>query len=321
MKPKVYFRADASASIGYGHFVRSLALAEMLRDDFDCTFFTQAPTAFQREEVEKVCRLVALPDDESRFGLFLDRLAGDEIVVLDNYFFTPEYEKAVKDKGCRLVVIAPSKPHHFADVVVNYVDTDRSHYSVETYTQIVAGLDWVILRAPFRAPAEDKVRPADSWVVSFGGTDPLSLTERVLSRLPDSGSKVTVLCTNRLPERRREAFVRSGVRVLVDLSAEEVAALFDETRYAVLSSSTVCVEALARGVTVFAGYYVENQIPFYRRLSEKGWIVSLGNLEEPGCLENLPERVVSNSSIQCFDSEIFSLQQERFLRLFRDLCK
>ena len=32
---KIYFRADAGAEIGYGHFIRSLSLADMLKDDFD----------------------------------------------------------------------------------------------------------------------------------------------------------------------------------------------------------------------------------------------------------------------------------------------
>ena len=27
---KIYFRADASAQIGYGHFIRTLAIADML---------------------------------------------------------------------------------------------------------------------------------------------------------------------------------------------------------------------------------------------------------------------------------------------------
>lgn len=33
MDKKVYFRADASNVIGYGHFVRTLALADMLKDN------------------------------------------------------------------------------------------------------------------------------------------------------------------------------------------------------------------------------------------------------------------------------------------------
>ena len=33
---------------------------------------------------------------------FLSHLQGDEIVVLDNYFFTTDYQRAIKQKGCRL---------------------------------------------------------------------------------------------------------------------------------------------------------------------------------------------------------------------------
>ena len=32
-KPKIYFRADGNSRMGLGHVIRSLALAEMLRDD------------------------------------------------------------------------------------------------------------------------------------------------------------------------------------------------------------------------------------------------------------------------------------------------
>lgn len=60
---KIYFRADASATIGYGHFIRTLALADMLKDDFDCTFFTCHPTSYQVSEMEKVCPFVTLQEE------------------------------------------------------------------------------------------------------------------------------------------------------------------------------------------------------------------------------------------------------------------
>ena len=84
---KIYFRADASATIGYGHFIRTLALADMLKDDFDCTFFTCHPTSYQVSEMEKVCPFIPL-QEETHSADFLSHLQGDEIVVLDNYFFT-----------------------------------------------------------------------------------------------------------------------------------------------------------------------------------------------------------------------------------------
>ena len=74
---KIYFRADAGGSIGYGHFIRTLALADMLKDDFECVFYTKTPTDYQQKEAEKVCSLVALPDDDTKFQMFLDLLKGD----------------------------------------------------------------------------------------------------------------------------------------------------------------------------------------------------------------------------------------------------
>ena len=99
---KIYFRADASATIGYGHFIRTLALADMLKDDFDCTFFTCHPTSYQVSEMEKVCPFIPL-QEETHSADFLSHLQGDEIVVLDNYFFTTDYQLAIKQKGFRLV--------------------------------------------------------------------------------------------------------------------------------------------------------------------------------------------------------------------------
>ena len=74
MKQRIYFRADAGREIGYGHFIRTLALADMLKDDFDCVFVTQSPTAYQQAEVSGVCPLVGLPATDARFGMFLMKL-------------------------------------------------------------------------------------------------------------------------------------------------------------------------------------------------------------------------------------------------------
>ena len=75
---KIYFRADASATIGYGHFIRTLALADMLKDDFDCTFFTCHPTSYQVSEMEKVCPFIPL-QEETHSADFLSHLQGDEL--------------------------------------------------------------------------------------------------------------------------------------------------------------------------------------------------------------------------------------------------
>ena len=100
-KRKIFFRADAGPEIGYGHYIRSLALADMLKQDFDCTMFTQSPTDYQLRECESVCPIVALPDDDSKFDKFLEYLYGDEIVVLDKGRIVERgtFEELLRAKG------------------------------------------------------------------------------------------------------------------------------------------------------------------------------------------------------------------------------
>lgn len=315
---KIFLRADADSQIGFGHFIRTLALADMLKDNYDCTFFTAGPTEYQKHEVAKVCSLVELPADASKFDVFLHYLTGNEIVFLDNYFFTPEYEKAVKDTGCKLVVLSPSKPHHYADVVVNYVDKDVSHYSVEDYTRIVAGLEWSLLREPFRRPVNNSKRNDRGVVVSFGGTDQYCLTEKVLDVL-DRCYQVSVIMTSRVSEDRRRNLKDRGAAVHTDITAEEVAALFERNEYAILSSSTTCMEAVSRGAKVLAGYYVENQINYYNVLLKEKCILGLGNI-----LCDEPFKEINNQLATFRDTDSvnidFSTQKERYIKLFSSLC-
>ena len=320
MIPKIYFRADADAKIGYGHFVRTLALADMLKNDFDCTFFTAEPTVYQKAEVEKVCELKSLPHDDRKFESFLELLTGNEIVFLDNYFFTPEYEKAIKEKGCKLVVLAPSKPHHYADIVINFVDKELSNYSVESYTKVVAGLEWSILREAFRKPMTVTKRQKDSVVISFGGTDQFSLTEKVVEALGYQEYQLSVICTNRVSKERRVALTDKGMTVFTDISAEAVANLFEQTEYAILSSSTVCLEAISRGANVLAGYYVDNQVNYYNVLMNENCITGLGDLLVDNSFANLKERM-SEALIQKQFPIDFTNQKEKYITLFKSLCK
>ena len=319
-KRKIYFRADADAEIGYGHFIRTLALADMLKDDFDCSYLTASPTAYQKTEIAKVCHISELPHDDSKFGRFLDLLSGEEIVFLDNYFFTPEYEKAIKDRGCRLVVLSPSKPHHYADIVINFVDKDLTHYSVEPYTKVVAGLEWSILREPFMKPIDDRKHERNNVVISFGGTDQFCLTEHVVEVLGVVNYQLSVICTNRVSEERRTTLANKGVKVYTDVSAEEVAKLFEQAEYAVLSSSTVCLEALSRGTKVLAGYYVDNQEIFYNVLMNEHCITGLGDLLLENSFVNLKERMAyASEKKQLFID--FTNQKEKYISLFKSLCR
>lgn len=276
---KIFFRADASSQIGFGHFIRSLALADMLKDDFECTFFTQSPSEYQRREAGKVCRLVSLPSDDSKFGKFLELLTGEEIVVLDNYFFTTSNQKAIKDRGCKLVCIDDiHDKHYIADIVINHGIDNPSLLNVEPYTRLCIGLDWALLRKPFLELSEIK-RIRGNLFLSFGGADFNNLTRKYLPILAsiDGIDKISVVIGDGLI-LEESIFDSYKINVYKNLSAEQMASLMQESEYALLPTSGVCMEALACGCKVLGGYYVDNQKEFYRYLKTNRIIYPLGDL-------------------------------------------
>lgn len=311
---KIYFRADAGAAIGYGHFIRTLALADMLKADFACTFFTCHPTAYQIGEMEKVCPYVAL-QEETHFDDFLSRLHGDEIVVLDNYFFTTDYQRAIKDKGCRLVCVDDMHDKHYvADVVINHVLTDVSLFDVELYTRLCLGLKWALLRKPFLMSQFSKEKESGHWLVAFGGTDTYNLTEkyvRILERRKDV-NRVSVVVGDAYKCHGFSVGNTGNLMIYKNLSAERMAALMWNCEYAVLPCSGICIEALSQGCKVFAGYFVDNQIGIYNEFSLLGLICPLGNLLT---CEEIP---VGNSFLNEW-SDGFVTVRTNYLKLFHSL--
>lgn len=283
-KKKIIFRADAGIDIGYGHFIRSLALANMLKDDFDCTIATQTPNSYQIKEASTVCSLIKLPADETKFAQFIEMLSGDEIVVLDNYFYTTAYQKDIRKKGCKLVCIDDIHDKHYvADILINHGLDDKSKFSVEPYTNLCLGINWALLREAFLEALsfkkEDK-QNIENVVVSFGGVDAYNLTDKTINKICQQNPtiKIDAIVGNHYTSTIKNKNINLNIHQ--NISAEEVASLFKKADLAIVSASTICFEALACKTTIAAGFYVDNQVEIYHYLLKEKHIIGLGNLLE-----------------------------------------
>ena len=123
LRSKIYFRADGNADIGLGHVIRCLALADMLKEEFECVFATRFVNKYINEEIQKTCSsYIKLKEKHGEhYEEFLSFIEKEDIVVLDNYFFTTDYQKKIKNIGCKLVCIDDMHDKHYvADAVINH---------------------------------------------------------------------------------------------------------------------------------------------------------------------------------------------------------
>src|SRR5689334_22854913 len=95
-KPSILFRADGNSQLGLGHIHRSIALAECLVSDFDCTLAIRAPLVGVRTLVSSFgLSLLELPDDRSyddEVNEVASLASSHRMVVLDGYSFGINYQ-------------------------------------------------------------------------------------------------------------------------------------------------------------------------------------------------------------------------------------
>src|SRR5687768_12436904 len=102
MKGKVAIRVDGNSMTGLGHVVRSISLANMIKQDFNVFIYIKETHQSVYSMFFKYGFEVVVLESEARF---FESLSGDEIVVLDGYHFDTEYEASIRSKGCLLVTI------------------------------------------------------------------------------------------------------------------------------------------------------------------------------------------------------------------------
>ncbi len=293
MKKRVVMRADGGSRIGFGHFVRTCALAGYLSDIFDCRIATRnpengAPTDYQLRQIAEAgaSPLGVSGGELAAFdAAFLAAIEPDDIVVLDNYYYTTDYQRAVRERCRALVCIDDVHDRHFvADVVMTFCPLRRIDFSLEPYTRFYGGMEWSFLRAPFLAPQVRREAPTAGemprrMVIAMGGADPFHLTDKMIDLVwriaPDTD--IDVLAGQTVEVSPTHA---GTVRVFRQADAATVARLFDEAQAGIFPASTVCVEAIARGLPVIAGHYVDNQLEIYAHGVGAGWFAPLGELRD-----------------------------------------
>jgi UDP-2,4-diacetamido-2,4,6-trideoxy-beta-L-altropyranose hydrolase len=274
-KTRIYFRVDGNHQIGLGHIYRSLALVDMLKDDFECFFIIRNPLKSLEDKIQKNARLIALPSpisDEQEANYIVKKyLTGKEIVVLDGYHFVTRYQQIITQKGSKLICIDDIYAYHFiADIVINHAGGLSEHlYSKEFYTQCYLGLEYLLLQSNFLKVAREEQSGSkeDNIFVCMGGADANNDTLKVLKTIenrsePKGKTCYVVLGPAYLYQEALQKFMQTSnlnVIILSNLSADKMLDYMKLCSMAVCPPSTVSFEYLCTKGTLYLYQTADNQ--------------------------------------------------------------
>ena len=313
-------RADVTTQIGTGHVMRCIALAQAWQNQGgDVTFLSHCDSeAICQRILDEGFDFIPIekphpdPNDLKKTLLILSNSTSSTDrtnitnptnqtnstsipwLVLDGYHFTPDYQKAIRKEGYRLLVIddIAHLEHYHADILLNQnIHASSLRYSCDRDTVKLLGCEHVLLRREFLKYKDWKrVIPdkAKKIIVTMGGSDPDNVTLKVIRTLnslndPDLEVKVIAGPANpNINNLEKEIHLSpSTFHLLPDVSGmPELMAWSD---MAVTAAGSTCWELAFMGVPSITGVAFENQQNVAKGLERAkifqtvGWYKTMNN--------------------------------------------
>jgi UDP-2,4-diacetamido-2,4,6-trideoxy-beta-L-altropyranose hydrolase len=288
-KDTLLIRADANVAMGTGHVMRCLALAQAWQDAggkavfalTDCLPSVRDRLLSEGMEVVPVETPPGSRDDARSVAESANQCAAAWIVV-DGYHFDADYQRELKAAGLQVLFVDDNghAGHYAADLVLNQnAHADEISYSNrESYTRLLLGLRYVLLRREFQLWREWKrvIPPRGRKVlVSMGGSDPGNVTAALIPALKSiqaDGLEVVVVAGGSNPhlESLEQAIQLSdgGIRLLRDVvNMPELMAWADVM---LAAAGTICWEICAMALPALLVVTASNQRQVAQRLAALG---------------------------------------------------
>lgn len=263
---QLVIRADAGPGIGTGHVMRALALGQAWREaGGHVDFVTVNPAEILLARLEKEGFLVHLLPEAHPGTQDWEETARtlaafeDPWLTLDGYHFDPAYQALVRDAEASSLFIDDMAhlDRYAADILLNQnAHAGSLDYRHPPETRLLLGLDYVLLRQEFQPdarPDPEIPKTARRVLVTFGGVDPLHLTEKsvdALNRLDAPGLEAVVIATRDNGERAslKAAVEESRHDIRLEDSVSEMTRWMEWADLAVCSGGTTVWELAFMGV-------------------------------------------------------------------------
>jgi UDP-2,4-diacetamido-2,4,6-trideoxy-beta-L-altropyranose hydrolase len=293
------FRVDANVSVGTGHVMRCLALAQAWQADGGRAIFAMAEVTPALEGL-LLRQGIELTRVNSPAGASSDSIETAELAlqqrakwtVIDGYRFDADYQRSLKASGLKLLFIDDNghADHYCADLVLNQNlhATDGLYINREAHTRLLLGPRYALLRREFEKlrgwNREIPVR-AKNILVTMGGSDPHNVTQSVIAALSDvaaEGLTIDVVVGGSNPHLAglEHSAARAVAPITLVKDPFNMPELLSRADLAISGAGTTCWEMCFLGLPSILVVLAENQVGIAKELAKLGISINLGRRED-----------------------------------------
>lgn len=304
----IAIRVDGGPDIGYGHLVRTGAIAaEMAGRGHRITYATTTPDSV-RQVTECGAEVVALEsrDNPTPFVDWL-RTAKPDTVLLDVYPAGTRYQQAVRAMS-HLAVVSDDDRHMIcADLLINgnlYAGDLEYEFAGNNPRQLL-GSEYALLRKRLRELAEQSPpwrEHPERALITMGGSDSAALTPTVLRAFDGHDLTIDAVIgpgfSDRLEHEVNRVATDLGSEVRVTRNPDDLPDRMFRADFAVCTASTTTYELLALGTPLIACRVVDNQrrIASSLRGHDAGTVIEHPDDERP--LREAIDAYVANADLR-----------------------
>lgn len=291
---KLLFRTDGSASIGLGHVMRCLALAQAAHCAGHSASFLMAPGAEAAEErlraeqcdVRTLAAKPGTPQDAAETAAIARDQAADWVIV-DGYQFDGNYQQTFKEGGMPLLFIDDfgHANRYVADIILNQnFYASEMHYASSGISRLLLGPEYALLRREFvQWKRLDRIFPehANRILITMGGADTNNNAEKILQCLQNIDKMkldITIVSGAANPHRTslEKTIEKSCHTARLLFNVTNMAPLMAESDVGITAGGSTCYETLFMGLPSVVFVTADNQERNVQSLERAHAIIGAG---------------------------------------------
>ena len=282
---RVIFRVEGNLTIGLGHMMRCMALAQGLdKSGHDVAFImSEASQQFCKSRADWVGDIHNLelssnqPEPEYVKKQCLTQQA--DWLVLDGYQFTQHYRQSLNNSHFKLAIFDDinNSGALFTDLIINGApNADSLNYGATApHAELAIGEQYQVLRQEFLCALNCKWQQRTQLSIMFGGSDPQGLTLETLQALqslevPMPITVITGAVFSQLTDLN--ALIDSSTLNITHLhDCQNLAPIFSHSRLIISAAGGTQFELLACNTPAILVVVADNQLIASQSAASQGW--------------------------------------------------